>query len=241
LYASYYLELSIIIPAFNEALNIANCIERTVASNPNAEIIIVDGGSDNTVEIVNKYLNRYPNLKYISNRPDLGKGHAIRVGIKNASGNFIAQLDSDLQFYPEELNKLIDPLKNNQADFILGSRFMANSTRNQGSTPVFRSFGNFFISAYASFLFQIKMTDVLAGIKAWKKEVTDSFILESNTYSYEVELPIKAYLKGFRLLDMPVTTEARKNGVSSVRVIRVGLNVLFDITKWRIKSLLGWI
>ena len=77
------------------------------------------------------------------------------------------------------------------------------------------------------------MTDVLAGFKAWKREVTQSFILKSNTYSYEAELPIKSLQHGWRVIDVPVTTESRKEGVSSVRVFRVGIKLIRDITGFR--------
>ena len=77
--------LSVIIPTFNEAKNISLCLERVVAACPDAEILVVDGGSDDTEAIVGSIARKYPLIRYIPNRPDLGKGHAIRVGIENAT------------------------------------------------------------------------------------------------------------------------------------------------------------
>jgi dolichol-phosphate mannosyltransferase len=233
------LKISIIIPTFNEALNIAVCLRRTQAANPDAEIIVVDGGSDATELIVNEIIKELPLIRYIPNRPDRGKGHAIQVGIAASKGDIIAQLDADLQFHPEELHLLFAPILNNNADFVMGTRFLKQSTRNQGSTPPLRSFGNTVISALASVLFFKKMSDVLAGIKAWKKEVTESFKLKSDSYSYEVELPIKALNKGWRICEVPITTEPRTRGESSVKVFQVGLRLILDIVTWRVRSLFG--
>jgi glycosyltransferase involved in cell wall biosynthesis len=231
--------LSIIIPTFNESLNIADCLRRTQAANPLAEIIVVDGGTDQTGDIVREFSSTYPLIRYIANRPDLGKGHAIRVGIEAAKNDCIAQLDADLQFHPEELSLLIAPLIEKRADFVMGTRFTAQSTRIPGSTPLLRTLGNKAVSGFVSLLFLRRMTDVLAGVKAWRKEVTNSYTLESNTYSYEVELPIKALLAGWRVIEVPVTTEPRVNGQSSVRVFSVGIRLLKDITSWRLRSLFG--
>ncbi len=233
------MSLSIIIPTFNEALNIADCLRRTQAANPHAEILVVDGGTDQTREIVHQFAATNPLIRYIPNKPDLGKGHAIRVGIQAAQYNFIAQLDADLQFHPEELSLLTAPLQENRADFVMGTRFAPQSVRAPGSTPMLRTFGNKVISGFVSLLFLKRMTDVLAGVKAWKKEVTNSYMLESNTYSYEVELPIKALLGGWKVIEVPVTTVARLHGQSSVRVFSVGMRLLKDITSWRLRSLLG--
>lgn len=225
--------ISIIIPTFNEALNIVSCLQRTQAAHPHAEIIVVDGGSDETEKLVKNFSIDFPQVRYISNRPDLGKGHAIRVGIEAAKGDIIVQMDADLQFYPEEISLLIAPLEQNVADFVCGSRFAPQSNRSEGGTPLLRSFGNVFISFCSSCLFGVKMTDVLAGFKAWKKEVTKSFELESNSYSYELELPVKAIFHGFRVVDVAISTVPRVKGESSVRIFRVGFKILFDMILWK--------
>lgn len=227
------MKITIIIPTFNEAPNIADCLQRTQAAHPDAEILVVDGGSDETEQIVKEFSERFPMVRYIPNRPDYGKGHAICVGIESACGDILVQLDADLQFYPEEIVNLITPINEGRADFVLGSRFTRSSRRSSGSTPLVRSFGNVFISTLTSFLFAQHMTDVLAGFKAWKKEVTRSFEVKSKGYSYEVELPVKAYLNGWRLLDVPVTTEPRTKGVSSVSVVKVGAKIIFDLIYWK--------
>lgn len=229
------MSLSIIIPTFNESRNIRRCLERTVQALPDAEILVVDGGTDETENIVKEFALRYPNIKYVNNKPDLGKGHAIRTGINNATQDIIAQLDADLQFSPEELKSMTYPILSGEADFVMGSRFLPNSLRKAGSTPLARTLGNKSISLLASILFAHRMTDVLAGFKVWKKEVTKSFTLSSDNYSYEVELPIMALKNGFRVIDFPVSTDPRIEGESTVRVFKVGFQIIRDILRFRLR------
>ncbi len=208
-----------------------NCLKRIVAAFPQAEVLVVDGGTDHTEQIVTAFCQIFSSVRYIRNFPDLGKGHAIRTGISQSSRNIICQLDADLQFHPEELTNLALPIITNEADMVLGSRFTKGSIRSPGSTPWFRFLGNHLMSLYASLLTRHRMTDVLAGVKAWRSEVTKSFPLKSNSYSYEVELPMKAIRNGWRVIDVPVSTEARLSGMSSVHAIRDGWNIFKDINK----------
>ena len=131
------------------------------------------------------------NVNYILNQPDRGKGDAIRNGIHASTGKIIVQIDADLQFLPEEIPSLIEPILKNKADMTLGSRFTKGSKKLDGN--FLRSGGNLIVSLWASFLCGQKITDALAGMKAWRREVTESFSLTSYTYSYEVELFLPAY------------------------------------------------
>lgn len=231
------MSLSIIIPTFNEANNIEACLRRTIAAQPTAEVLVVDGGSDATERIVSEIASQHPSIRYISNRPDKGKGHAIRTGIEHARGEILVQLDADLQFLPEEIDLLVAPIREDRADFTLGSRFESSSTRKRGATPFIRTVGNRTVSALASLLFATTMRDVLAGFKAWKRSVTQSYALTSDTYSYEVELPLRAIHKKWRVVSVPITTEPRIQGQSSVRVFRAGAQILYDIIRFRAEML----
>ena len=228
------MDLSVIIPCKKEAQNISSCVQRVNLACPGAEILVVDSGLDDTKAIVGQLKTSIPNLRYILSTPDRGKGDAISQGISQATRPYIAQIDADLQFYPEELPQLLSPILSNQADMVLGSRFLKKSVRKPGSSPFLRSLGNFIISFLCSLLFFKKITDALAGMKVWRREVTESFILTSYTYSYEVELFAKAILKGWRVRDVPVTFEPRKEGVSTVNVFKAGLNIIKDIFRFRI-------
>lgn len=233
---------SVIIATRDDADSITELLERVLQIMPaSAELIVVDGGDDETDAIVEGLSRRdsarprrYPELRYIRNRPDLGKGHAIRVGIEAARAPLMAQIDSDLQFLPEELPLLFGPLERGTADVVLGSRFTASSSRAARSVPGIRSLGNRVASAYASLLFLHRMTDVQAGMKAWTRAAITGAPPVSNNYSYEAEIPCKAHRAGFRVVDVAVSTLPRLRGETKVNVVRDGLILLLDITRFRL-------
>ena len=222
-------DLTVIVACRNEEASIEQCISRILRSCPNAALVVVDGGSDRTEELVAELTREHKTVRYIRNVDDRGKGHAIRVGTRAATTQFIAQLDADLQFLPEELPVLFERLREDRIDMILGSRFLLSSRRMEGSTPAIRRIGNYAINAYASILFGTRFTDLLAGVKVWRAKVTNAFELESDSYSYEAELALKAFALGFRVQEWPVTTEPRRTGKSSVHIFSVGRKLLRDI------------
>ncbi len=226
-------KLTVIVAARNEQETIEACIRRTLAVYPHdCELLVVDGGTDGTQQAVEKLAREFPAVRYIRNENDRGKGHAIRVGIAAARSAVMAQIDADLQFLPEELPRLVEPIVANRADVVLGSRFAHDSVRRPGSTPLFRTWGNKFASWYASLLFAHRMTDVQAGMKAWTRQAAERINLASDNYSYEVEIPVKALRHGLRVVDVPITTEARQGGKTNVNVVFDGLRLLADITRF---------
>ena len=210
-------------------------MERILAACPGAEILVVDGGSDATGRLVGELARARPAIRYVRNHGDRGKGHAVAVGIAASSGTVLAQIDADLQFLPEELPRLLAPILSERADLALGSRFLRGSSRAPGSVPGARAGGNRAISSLASIACGHRFSDLLAGMKAWRREVTAAFRWESDGFSYEAELPIKAVRLGFRVVDVPVTTEERRAGRSSVPVLRTGLVLARDILRFRLR------
>ena len=211
------LSLSVIVAARNEEATIGECVARTLAAVPGCEVLVVDGGADATEAIVRALSARHPSVRYIRNANDRGKGHAIRVGIEAARAPIMAQLDADLQFLPEELPALVAPIAAGRADVVLGSRFVARSRRLPGGAPPLRSLGNRVVSAWTSLLFLHRMTDVLAGIKAWSRPAIEAARPRIDGFAYEIEIPVRALRRGFRVVDVPVTTDKRRGGRSHVR------------------------
>lgn len=228
---------SIIVATLNEAATIEPCLHRILAVYPDeCEILVVNGGTDATGTIVDAFARSCPAVRHIPNPDDRGKGQAVRRGVALARGQIHAQIDADLQFLPEELPRVIEPLRRGEADVALGSRFLGRPTRWEGGTPALRTIGNKAISAYASLLVGQRLTDVQAGLKAWTAAAIHRIDLQSDNYSYEVEIAAKAVLRGLRVIDVPIATEARHAGRSKVRLLPAGLSLVRDIALFR----LGW-
>jgi glycosyltransferase involved in cell wall biosynthesis len=229
------LKLSVIVAAFNEQDTIENCVRQIFEVYPQqCELLVVDGGTDDTEGVVKALVGEFPQLRYVRNHDDRGKGHAIRTGIAEARAEVMAQIDADLQFLPSDLPQLVAPIDENRADVTLGTRFATGSVRRPGSTPMFRRWGNKFASFYASLLYWHRMTDVQAGMKAWTRQAAELIDLQSDNYSYEVEIPIKALRNKLRVVDVPITTDARQGGETCVNVVFDGVALLRDITRFRL-------
>lgn len=228
---------TVLVTTFNEEGCISNCLRRIFEVYPtDTELLVVDGGFDRTGEIVRELAHDIPSIRYVRNDNDRGKGHAVQTGITAASGDLIAQIDADLQFLPEELPLLFAPLEAGTADVVLGSRFLPQSVRRPGSTPALRTFGNHVTSGLASLLVGHRMSDILAGMKAWTREAGRSIPLRCLHCSYDAEIAVKAVMQGLRVVDVPITTDARQAGQSQIHVARDGLVILRDILLFR----LGW-
>lgn len=227
--------LTIIVAAFNEEDSIATTLGDLQTHLPEGvEVLVIDGGNDHTGEIVRSMEPSFPGLRHIAHTDDRGKGHAIRTGIAQARGQWHVQFDADGQFLAKDIASLVEPLQTGEADIVLGSRFMSDSGADEDAAW-HRNLGNFITSGWASLLFAHRMTDVLAGIKAWTRDAADVIDLQSDTFEYEVEIPTKALRRGLRVIDRPVGTRARDAGDSKVPVIRTGLKVLAATARFRLQ------
>lgn len=225
--------LSVIIAAFNEEASIGATLDDLITHLPaGSEVLVVDGGNDRTGEVVESYMDRLHGLRYIQHLGDRGKGHAIRTGISEARGRVQAQFDADGQFLAEDLPAVIAPIERGDCDLVLGSRFSVGSGKDEDAAWT-RNIGNWIVSGWASLLFGKRMTDVLAGVKAWTRQVGEQIELTSDTFEYEVEIPARAIQAGFRIREVPVATRARLDGESKVSVFRTGMKVLTATARFR--------
>jgi glycosyltransferase involved in cell wall biosynthesis len=212
-----YRETSIIVACRNEEQIIERCLAKLVQSVPEAEIVVVDGGTDNTFAKAQQMAKQWHRIKPIRNQPDFGKGHGVRQGIAAASGRIMAQFDADLQFYTEDLPALLDPVATGQVDLALGSRFLPGSNR-AAYRPIFwRDIGNRLISFYVSMLIGRRVTDVTSGIKAWTRSAIERIDFRDPSCSYEVEIVVRAARLGLRIRDVPVRYADRNTGRSMHR------------------------
>jgi len=163
-------KVSIIVPAFNEEKTIGQCILQTYEvlnhSGLEYEIIVIDDGSkDETFKIVKNIASSIKAIKLIKHEKNLGKGEAIKTGLNVASGDIICIIDADLEYSPKDIPSLINPIIEGKANIVYGSRFLKNNIMN-----FFRRFGNILLTNIANILYDLKLTDIMTGSKAFKKK-----------------------------------------------------------------------
>lgn len=205
-------DVSVIIPAYNEDKTIGDVVRRLKkidGSLRNMEIVVVDDGStDNT----QREVAAFPFVKYVRHEKNLGKGAAIRIGTKFSAGKVIVILDADLEYAPEDVLSLVEPILAGRADIVYGSRF----TRRPSGMSSSHFVGNKVLSLAARILYDVRVTDVMTGQKAFSRMVFGSLDLRENGFLFEVEATSKALQNGWRFAEVPVSYSFRRSGVSKL-------------------------
>lgn len=225
--------LSAVIPVFNEAPTVAQVVERLINTLNRLgfeyEIIIVDDCSeDESLEV----LKNHP-IKLYSLRKHMGKGYALRAGLGKAMGEIVATIDSDGSHRPEELPRLLSPLLKNQADLVIGSRYLMNKPN---STRAMNQAGLQIFNMLIKVLTRKVISDSQSGYRAMKSKVLEGMTLRSSGYEIESEMLVKTLARGFRVEEVPVSFEQRTYGKSQLDPFVDGLKILLSIVTARIRS-----
>jgi glycosyltransferase involved in cell wall biosynthesis len=225
--------ISVVVPVFNEELTISDVIKRinrVVKKNRlRHEIIVVDDCSEDGSLKASKLLG----VKAYSLNKHMGKGFALRTGFKKAKGEIIATIDSDGSHRPEELPLLLAPILQNQADLVIGSRYLNHEKVRARKVNIFgvRLF-NFLIKIFT----RTKISDSQSGYRVMKSEILKKMRLNSAEYEIESEMLVKTARLGFRIKEVPISFEQRTYGASRIDPLMDGFKILLSILLSYIKS-----
>ena len=218
--------LSVIIPVFNEELTVGNVIDRVKVAMKRIglpfEIIVVDDHSyDKSREVVREH-----NSKLYSLKQHMGKGYGLRAGFAKAKGDIIITIDSDGSHCPEELSRVIAPVLADQADLVIGSRYL---NQKNVATRKLNAFGVRIFNLLIQLLTGTAITDSQSGYRAMKRQVLNTQKLKSGGYEIESEMLVKAAKEGFRVAEVPISFEQRTYGRSGVDPLFDGSKILLSI------------
>lgn len=224
------MNLSVIIPAYNEKNTIEEIIERVMYVPWAKQVIVVDDGStDGTREILNHLQGKYPDTMCCMFHPhNRGKGAAIKTGLSEATGEIIIIQDADLEYHPEDYPVALRLIEQNWADAVYGSRFL-------GPHRVFLFWhyvANKCLTLIANMLTSGMLTDMETGFKVIRADVLKRLDIQSYTFNFEVEVTIKLFRYGYRVYEIPITYTGRGYEEGKKITWVDGVRALWALLKW---------
>lgn len=228
------MKLSIIIPAFNEVDNIDTVIDavRAVDISPwEKEIIVVDDGStDGTSEKLEKYKDNTAGVRVHTSVLNFGKGTAIRIGLKYATGDYVLIQDADLEYSPDQYPALLKPITENKAQVVYGSRFRGKIENMQFANL----FANKFLTAETNLLFRTGISDVFTCYKVFDRNLINSLNLRCQRFEFCQEVTAKVAKKGVKITEVPIEYKGRNYGEGKKIGARDGFEAMWTLIKYRI-------
>jgi glycosyltransferase involved in cell wall biosynthesis len=205
------MKLSIIIPVYNEEQTISEVVERVLAvdiGDIEKEVIIAnDGSSDGTRNaIASSRWSTDPRIMIHHSHINLGKGAAVRLGLKFATGNIVLIQDADLELDPQEYGRLIAPIMAGESDVVYGSRFLNPTHRVSRRTRL----GNAALTALTNILFRGRLTDMETAYKVFRRHVLDGIRLRCVGFDFEPELTANLLRAGHRIVEVPIGYHPRR-------------------------------
>ena len=232
----------IISPTYNEKKNILQLVDLVLKENPEFHLLIVDDNSpDGTGDRVKSLQSAYKNLFLETRSKKSGLGTAYIFGFKWALKNKyknIIQMDADLSHNPKDLPRMVKNLKNN--DLVIGSRYINGiSVVNWPLRRLMLSYG---ANAYSRIITGMPIMDGTGGFKAWKAKVLSDIDLDSvksQGYSFQIEMNFRAWVKSYKIKEIPIIFSDRTIGQSKMSKTIV-YEAIFMVWRLRIWKLFRW-
>ncbi|MDP2741139.1 MAG: glycosyltransferase family 2 protein [bacterium] len=226
------MSISIVVPVYNEEDCLKECFKQItkIFENTDYELILVnDGSTDGSHQIILQLIENNPKIKYISYSENKGYSCAIKEGFEKSKKDFVSFLDADLQYSPDDLFKMYHYAKNNNLDFVMGVPIKKNKYYN----PLRRT-TSFFYNAYISFLFGIKLKDP-NSLKLMKREYLEkiNFILGYGIM-IEIEILLGFKIQGIPINTYPINVHERIAGKSKICSLKIISRTIIDCAKLRL-------
>lgn len=229
------MKLSVVIPIYNERATLKRVVDKVLSVPIEIELICVnDGSNDGTREVLSELQIQYPQMKVLLQPKNMGKGAALRRGIQEATGDYVIIQDADLEYNPDDYPLLLEPLIENKADVVYGSRFLGG--RPHRVLYFWHSAGNWFLTLLSNSLTNINLTDMETCYKIFRREVIQSISIEENRFGFEPEITVKIAKRRLRIYEVGISYQGRTYEEGKKIGWKDGFRALWCLFKYSIKE-----
>jgi len=230
-------QITVIIPAYNEAERIAPSLDHILSYTEEkqwcAEIIVVDdGSSDTTAEIVSHYASRSPSVRLITNPVHRGKGYCARTGVMNAGGRTVLVVDADMPASMEQASLLFRALAEG-ADVAIASRWLQPALQQQRQSLLRRSLSRFF-NYLTHVLLGLSFKDTQCGVKAFTGDAARRIFRFQTIFGWAFDAELLVISQGLGLMIKEIPIQTRHDRRSKLKPFSHGLEMLSDVLR------IGW-
>lgn len=224
------MKTTVIVPVFNEEKTIKQILNKILVSKIEKDIIVVDDFStDKSRKILKKYSDENI-IKLLVHNKNQGKGAAIRTGLKVANSDIILIQDADLEYDPEDYPKLIQPILEEKAQVVYGTRIHSLSNKDMHSLHYF---GNKLLTSITNILFGSKISDMETCYKVFKSEVIKDMKLRARRFDFEPEITAKILKRGYKIHEVPIKFAPRSFKEGKKITWKDGIQHLYYLIKYR--------
>ncbi len=226
------MKLSVIIPVYNEIETLEPAVKAVLAVGMANEIVIVDDGStDGTIALYPQIEALDESIRVFKHEKNQGKGAAVRTGFSKATGDILLIQDADLEYDPRDYPALIQPIEENRAVVVYGSRFRGGPTK---TMFFWHMVGNKFLTLVTNILYNTIISDMETCYKVFRADVVKGVPLRSKGFEFEPEITSKMLKRGHRIYEVPISYNGREfEEGKKLNPWREGPKALYYLLKYR--------
>ena len=229
------MKLSVVMPVYNERGTLREVVAKVLSAPMEIELLCVDdGSSDGSRDILTELRSQYPQMRVFLQPHNMGKGAALRRGVREATGDFVIIQDADLEYDPGEYQQILEPLLQGKADVVYGSRFLGGGPHRV--LYFWHSVGNSFLTLLSNCLTNINLSDMETCYKAFRREVIQSIPIEEDRFGFEPEITVKVARRNLRIYEVGISYCGRTYEEGKKIGWKDGVRALYCLLKYSLKA-----